>query len=213
MAATDLLTLPDARKALRLAGTDTSSDSDLTAVYLSATTAPVEDIIGPVVIRAFTEWRDGGAPMIALDQRPVVTVTSASESYGNFTRTLTSQPLDGSGFDAYGYTFDPDTGVLYRRAVGGSIGFAAGRQNVKVVYTAGRVADTASVATSLPSVLLAARMILRQMWQADQQGTNAGRQINGVAPDETLVRTPSGFLVPQRAFELLHPLAKSAGVS
>jgi hypothetical protein len=48
-------------------------------------------------------------------------VQSVSESYGNFVRTLTAQPLDGSTFDAYGYTIDLVDGILTRR-VSGQVG-------------------------------------------------------------------------------------------
>jgi len=56
--------------------------------------------------------------------------------------------------------------------------------------------------TEIPAgVTLAAAIILRHMWQADQQGPRA----NFGGTDQDVVRSPQGFLIPNRAWLLLAP--------
>ena len=56
--------------------------------------------------------------------------------------------------------------------------------------------------TEIPAgVTLAASIILRHMWQADQQGPRA----NFGGTDQDVVRSPQGFLIPNRAWLLLAP--------
>lgn len=177
----DILTLSDARAALRLAATDTTNDADLQATYIPAVTPMVEDLAGPIVQRTgVVRTFDGGKPSIALPSA-VTAVTAVTESGVTLT----------SGTD---YVADLASGVLFRGSATTPGSWADGVQNVTVTYDAG-------TGVVPPNVLLAARIILRQLWQADQQG--ARPQFG--SPETDTVTTPSGFAIPKRAFELLQP--------
>lgn len=132
---------------LNLTGTVlTLGDAELQRLMDAAEQAIIE-AIGPVEVTALNEFHDGGSSLIKLLHSPVTVVTSVTESYGVYFRTLTAQPLDGSaGFTAYGYTVDLDTGVLIRRVSGAAAPFAPGRRNVNVSYSAG-------FATTSPNII------------------------------------------------------------
>lgn len=180
----DILTIGDARKALRLAAADTASDADITDTYIPAMAAIVEDVVGPVMSRSLTFTTDGGRPTIDLPTA-FTSVTSVTES-----GTVLVEGTD--------FVTDPASGLIHRGSSAGRSWFAAGVRNVTVVYSAGYAAAAGNV---LPNHRLAARIILRQMWQSDQQG-NAGRPgLGGTTSD--IETTPSGFLIPRRALELL----------
>lgn len=193
----DILTIADARKALRLAATDASNDTDLTNVYVPAVTTVCEDIAGPIMAVSRTYTVDGGKSAVALPSvvQNAASVTAVTE----FGATLTA------GSD---YVVDARAGLIYRGTIRSQYVFLPGYQNVSVTYTAGYAATTTDVTAAHK---LAARIILRHLWQADQQGTGAGRQIGGVAVDMETVTTLSGFLVPKRAYELLRPTSKVPG--
>lgn len=185
-----IIGLADARSALRLPAGTTIGDEDLRELIVAASFL-MDDLCGPVAPRSCDEWHDGGGGTIALLQRPVIAVSTVSESYGSFTRALTAQPLSGSSFDAYGYTVDLQTGILTRRTSGAIAPFAAGRQNVHVTYTAGR--------TFVPANLLrATRRLVRWLWQTEQQG----QRPSGSRPDAPTTTTPSGHQIPTVVKEL-----------
>lgn len=194
-----LLTLGDARAAIGIPATERSKDDDLT-FYVAAVTPIIEDIVGPIASRACDEWHDGGVSSIVLLTSPVLTVTSVSETAGGVTYDLTEQPLDEDVRTPYGFTVDTDSGVVERRSSGSSYPFAGGRRNVRVVYTAGR-------AEVPPNVRLAARRLLRHLWQQEQQG---GRPAMSGA--EPTVVTPSGYAVPKVVVELCGSEARMWGM-
>jgi hypothetical protein len=107
-----LFSLAEGKRALGGATAVPASKDDQLRDMITAVTPVIEDLVGPIVARALDEWHDGGWHTIALDYRPVLSVTSITESYGaGTTRTLTEQVLDAGGsFDAYGYTIDKAPG-------------------------------------------------------------------------------------------------------
>jgi hypothetical protein len=181
VAATDLITLAAARKAIRTPESDTSRDGDL-AIYISAVTPVVEDITGPIIARAGTLTFDGGQPAILLPF-PVTGVTSVVELGVVLT----------AGSD---YVADLARGIVYRGAPFRPYVFMPGIQNVVIGYTAGTVPDTGSVPENIQ---VAARIILAQAWQSDQQGY---RPAFG-SPETGMSTTPTGFLIPNRAAAFL----------
>lgn len=181
-----IIGLADARKALSLTAADTSKDEDLRG-YISAVTPIVEDITGPVLPATKVMTVDGGTCSVVLPHR-VTAVTSVVE--------------DGITLTSGGYIANLASGIILRGTTQTVRSFAPGRQNVTVTYTVG-----SSVVTD--AVTKAARIILRQMWQADQQGYRP----NFGSPDQDTVQTPSGFLVPKRAYELLKPTPAMPGFS
>lgn len=188
MASTDVIGLADARKALRLADSDTSHDTDLGSIYVPAVTPVVEDIIGPVISRSFTYTGNGGSSSIVLPHVGV-TVTAVTE--------------DGTSLTAStDYVVDSAVGIVYRGTASGNATFSSGTQNVVVTYTAGIAASLSAVPAG---VKLAARIILAAMWQADQQGIRPQFSTRQGNTELGKTRTPSGYTIPTRAYELLEP--------
>lgn len=180
----DILDLTDARKALRLPAADTSNDADLTSTYIPAVTSVVEDVTGPVMSAGGRTWTtDGGGYAICLPYT-VTAVTTITENGA----TLVEANGD--------FTVNLSAGIVYRGGQRAPRTFLWGRQNIVITYAAGAYASAAAVPAN---IRLAARIILNQMWTADQQGL---RPQFGT-PQADLVATPSGFLIPNRAYELL----------
>lgn len=175
----DILTLDDARKALRLPAANTSNNADLEATYIPATTAVVEDVVGPqIALTGLTYAADGGGAAILLPTA-VAAVTGVIES------GATLAPGD--------WFVDADAGLLYRGSSTALSTWAPGIENVTVTYNVG--------GTVPQNVVLAARIILAHLWSADQEGD---RPDFGNGSDE-IVATPSGFAIPRRALQLLAP--------
>jgi hypothetical protein len=162
----------------------------------------MEDICGPILSVAKDEWHDGGSRTVRLLYAPIISVATVVESYGNFTRTLTAQPLDGSSFDAYGYTVDLVDGLLHRRYSGREGDFQSGRRNVHVTYTAGRT-------TIPPNITYATRRLVRHLWQQEQQGFRP----DFGSPEGAMVSTPSGFLVPNVVVQACGAEARIIGIA
>lgn len=184
-----LISLAEARLGLTVPAAAVAKDDDLRTLITECTPI-MEDICGPILPAAKDEWYDGGAGTVRLLYAPIISVTQVQESYGNFTRTLTEQALNGSTFDAYGYTVDKVDGILQRRISGKQGIFQPGRRNVHVTYTAGRSVMTANL-------VLATRRLVRHLWQQEQQGFRP----DFGSPEGTMVSTPGGFLVPRVVVE------------
>ena len=183
MAAEDLITLAEARNALRLPAGSTSRDADIASTYIPAVTPLVEDVTGPVVRRPFTHTTAGGS-------RAVLLPRAAS--------SITSVTARGVALAADRYTADLAAGVVY---AGGPLTpgvFDGGVGDVVVAYVAGLCADTASVPVNIK---LGARLVLAWSWQNDQQGRNP----DAAAAGPELVQTPSGFWIPAAAYAYLKP--------
>lgn len=182
----DILTLADARLALRLPTADTSNDTDLSATYIPAVTAIVEDIAGPQTSHTGVTWTADGGRCAILLPSAVTSVTSVVESGV----TLSA---------ANDYVVDLDSGIVYRGSSAAPQEFLYGRQNVVITYT--------TAVTATKNVVLAARIILAHLWQADQQGARPDFGTN----DVEVVATPSGFAIPRRAYELLRSIPNMPG--
>lgn len=182
-----LIGLDEARASITQAGqvpTTAVSDEDLRSLIASCRPA-MEDLCGPIIPRTIVgETQDGGSIYVILDWAPLISIQSVQESWGNYVRTITSQPLTGTGFDAYGYTADLRTGKLVRRVSGASTRWAKGQENILVNYTAGR-------SIMSPNLQRACRRMVRWAWQSEMQG----QRPNGTKPD-TVVATPGGYSMP-----------------
>lgn len=190
MAATDLLSLAEARAALRLPASDTSRDADIATTYIPAVTALVEDIVGPVVQRSQTITTAGGTSAVLLEPSRLVSVTSVSDG--------------GTTLAASDYAVDVAAGIVYRGGTTSRLCFLPGVNGVAITYIAGLAATTAAVPAPIK---LAARIILANLWQGDQQGY---RPEFGTPGDDSTVETPAGFTVPRQAYALLEPYALSS---
>lgn len=182
--------LAEARTAVGLPTAATAKD-DVLRGYIATATPLMEDLCGPILSRTVTDTHDGGG-LVRLMWAPVISVTSVKESYGNFTRTLTEQPLDGATFDAYGYTVDLTTGILTRRISGRAGAFPPGRRNVLVTYKAGR-------AVIGENLIRATQRLIRWLWEPEQGATRP--DVN--SSDTTVMsRTPSGYTIPRDVITL-----------
>jgi hypothetical protein len=186
-----IIGLADARTALGWPAALVSASKDsLLRSYIATATPIMEDIVGPILARAHTEEYDGGATSIQLLWAPVISITSVKESYGNFTRTLTAQPLDGGPFDAYGYTVDLVSGTLTRRYTGQVGTFVGGRRNVLVAYVAGRTVIG-------ENVIKATQRLLRWLYAPEQ-----GEIRPDVSDTNAMSKTPSGLTIPKDVITL-----------
>ena len=188
MAVDDILTLAEARGAIRLPASNTSADTDLAGLYIPALTPIVEDIVGPVVQRSFTVVKNGGDGPLMLATHRLISITSVTESGVTLV----------AGTD---YVAELSTGMLHRgTSTSVHTHFASGVNAVTVVYVAGVATSTATIPASIK---IAGRIILAHLWQADQQGYRP----DFGNPDESIAQTPAGFAIPRRAYALLEPYA------
>ena len=164
MAATDLLSLDDAKSAVRV-GASHTLHADRLEAYVSAVSNAIDELVGPVVQRTITgERHEGGTSEIRLRRFPVSSITTVKVWQRGTSTTLTAESLSVAG----GYLAEPDEddptllcGELYRRSDWWSIPWECG--TVEVTYVAGRYANTAAVAGT--RFHTAAVLALQNLWQ------------------------------------------------
>ena len=175
-----IIGLGEAKKHLNMSLTKTGDDEELREVIEGATSV-VEDVVGPVVVRSFTDQDTEGGPFLVLDNAPAVSLTSV-------TAVLTG----GTSYDVLGLDLDGEHGVIHRLDGGRFCG------PLRIVYIAGR--------PIVPNnIIEGTKVIVGHAW--DTQRGQLGR--TGFGGDSDLVPTPSGFLVPRRAMEWFRPHAKA----
>lgn len=156
-----------------------ASDVDDLRLYVAAATPVIEDIVGPVV-RSSEVFTAPGGSFVML---PVVSAT------------VTSVKVNGA--QVTDYYADPAGAV------------SAGNQQVRRAFPSGLVEVQYTVGMQVipPNIQLAARELVRHMWQIGRQAIGrSGRQ------DPTAeAYTPSGFAVPRRVIELCAPHQKVGG--
>lgn len=149
------------------------SDVEDLRLYVAAATPVIEDIVGPVVRTNHVYTAAGGSFLML----PVVNAA------------VTSVRVNGAEF--VDFFADPagtvTAGTQYARR-----GFPTG--TVEVYYTVG-------MQVIPPNIQLAARELVRHMWQIGRQAI--GR--NGRQDPTAEAYTPSGFAVPRRVIELCAP--------
>ncbi|MFF9714821.1 phage head-tail connector protein [Streptomyces sp. NPDC014603] len=181
-----LISLEDAKAQLNI--TDDRQDDELQA-YIDGLTPVVEGFIGPVEPREVMETVHGSGAALALQQPPVLSLTS-----------LTAQLTGGTSYNVAGLHLDGAAGIV-RRLDGGR--FTGGPWTA--VYQAGRGDIPATVA-------LAARILLQHLWrtQLPSRGGLAG------GGDDYSVNDPVpgfGYAVPNRVLQLLEPYKQPPGVA
>ena len=164
MAATDLLSLDDAKSAVRVSASHTLHVDRLEA-YVSAVSNAIDELVGPVVQRTITgERHEGGTSEIRLRRSPVSSITTVKVWQRGTSTTLTAESLAAAGgYYAEPHDDDPSLlcGELYRRSLWSSIPWECG--TVGVTYVAGRYANTAAVAGT--RFHTAAVLALQNLWQ------------------------------------------------
>jgi hypothetical protein len=192
-----LMSLDDARATLKLPSSDRTRD-DVIRDYIDGVTRVIEDHWGSVVPRTWVEQYEPGTQTISLNHQPVISITSVLEYRG-----AAPFPLDPVATpdlsSAFSYTYDAATGTIERRSAGGYPMPFYGQ--VWVTYVAG-------VSIIPGNVLLAARELLRHLWQNGQQ---AGRPQLGGIPGDDSVYTPAGYAVPRMVSGLLGDPRKAPG--
>lgn len=164
-----ILTLTEAYRAINdptnvttVTGGGSGTHDDELTIWLNAITQRIEDLCGPVVNREVTELHDGGAHRVFPRSTPVYAVTSVTE-YADTTATVLAAETNAAK-TSDDYLVDGTGGhhrSLARRSSGGDATFASGRQNVEVVYDAGRATSTSTVPSKFK---MAAGAILRRLW-------------------------------------------------
>ena len=162
--ATDLLSLDDALAAVRLSPSHTQHVPRIQG-YVSAVSAAVDELVGPVVQRTITgERHEGGRSEIRLRRTPVASVTTVKVWVRGVSTTLTAETLSAAGnYYAEPSEDDPTLlcGELYRRSLWSSILWECG--TVEVTYVAGRYENTAAVVGT--RFHTAAVLALQNLWQ------------------------------------------------
>jgi hypothetical protein len=145
-AATDVLSLDDAKKVLSEGRFDTTRE-DIIARGVTGLSTALDEMFGPIVQRTITdELHDGGRLFVRLRHAPVSSITTLTEASGTTQTVLTAESFATAG--DYLAQVDDDgllDGRILRRSAFWHCNFAAGRQNIKCTYVAGRFANTAAV--------------------------------------------------------------------
>lgn len=192
-----LVTEEEARAHLRISTATYPTYQDRIRLWIQSSRELIEGVTGRLTLVAQDDWMDGGAPTIMVLEPPIASMTAVTETFGaNIVRTLTLQPIDGSGsVTAFGYTVDDYvTGKLTRRVTGLAAPFALGRNNVRLKYNSGVAGEWH------PNIRLANLELLRLWWVASQDGSNPA-PVEGPPYDE-----PAGALVgelPPRVIRML----------
>jgi hypothetical protein len=161
----DVLTLVEAKQAVGLAQTNTDADEYLRTL-VTAISAQLDMLCGPVRTRTATENVDGGLPWIEL-KGPIYSVTSVTE-YATTTGTVltaeTNTTKATGNYLVQGTLGNKNCIRILRRSDNSDYPFATGRSNVVVVYVRGRYPNTVTVG---PKFKQAAAMMLRNVWVAE----------------------------------------------
>lgn len=197
MASNDLLSLAEVKDVLEVSTID--HDEEL-AGLITGVSNRIDSMCGPVVQRTVTgEKHDGGRPFVVLDKRYGTSASSVVEydTSGNST-TLSAETESTKTADDY-LLDDVGDGVTFlrRRRSGSDFLFAAGRRNVVVTYTAGRVADTASVDELFKR---AAALFITHLWK--QTAPSYYTDQDFLSEVQTSPRVP-GFGIPNAVKDLL----------
>ena len=183
---TAVLPLADGKDALNIPQATTGSDAEI-AQYIATIESNLEKATGgPLVNRAITAERAemmSGQTVIAVRQRPLVSVTSITSASGG--------TIDISG----GLKLDVNAGLI-RRPLGLPFygPFFAWLPECYVTYVAGW-------GTSAPATFnTVARIILQHLWNT-QHGPSSRPSMTG--GEETVTPPGFGFAIPNQAAELL----------
>ncbi|MGW0647890.1 head-tail connector protein [Streptomyces umbrinus] len=182
-----LLTLEEAKAQLDIDGT--GDDVELQA-YIDALTAPIERHIGPVEVREFTETIEGRSASVCLSHIPAVALVSVEPAVD-----------EGDALELSKLVLDGATGIVRYR--GGTFAGTLWRW----VYTAGRTEE-------MPTINLAARILLQHLWRT-QYGASRGLSAVGGGDDFNVTEPIAGwgYAIPNRVLQLLEPYKVPPGVA
>ncbi|MEV1020704.1 head-tail connector protein [Streptomyces sp. NPDC050264] len=173
-----IITLAEAKAQLNLVG---DGDDEELQAYIDGITAPIENLVGVVEQREFTETVNGTGRTLCLLKLPAIALVA-----------VTPQLTGGAALDVGQLHLDGATGIVQRlsgaRFHGGPWTFT---------YTAGR-------AEELPTIKLAARMLIQHLWRT--QTASRGPVLAGGDDFSVTEQVPGfGYAVPNRVLQLLEP--------
>jgi hypothetical protein len=187
-----LVSLADAKAHLNIAAANTTNDAELRE-HIESVTDVIEDICGPVARRTVVETYSGcGQPAIALNQTPIVSVTSVTES--------------GQAVAASGYSLS-DGGVLTRVSGYTATRWTAGVNNIVITYVVGRPVVTASIREGAKELI---RVNFRPQLGGNYSPFDGGRG-DDTRPGNGERRL--GFFVPHRVMQLLNGNERLSGMA
>ena len=193
-ATTDVLTLEEARAAIGVPLNQ--SYDDALEVMVTAVSDRLDELCGPVVNRTVTERHDAaGCYTVIPYELPVYSFTSVTE-YRNGTGTDLTVEDDTTAGE---YLWERN--LLKRRSSFGPYPFQG---RVKLVYVAGRAADTESVPERFKQ---AAGIIVAHIWRQENGSGNQTFGSDGEAPYR------ASFSIPNRAMELLADQIRTPGIA
>lgn len=201
MAATDLLSLADAKAVLGI-GPGSQGKDDKVAAYISTVSNRLDRACGPIVQRPVTEYLSGGdlseylsggpanrgrAGWVRMRNSPIASFTSVVEySFGASSGPLTLETaIVAGGYRAERfYSTDPPnlfSGRLWRRS-GGFTGswWAPGTENVIISAVAGRYATQAEVRPTRFGQ--AAAIFLKHLFASEDQNVHVVGGFDAVTP-------------------------------
>ena len=172
MATLDILTETEASQSA--SGIDTALPSDSLARMVTAVSARIDELVGPVVNRAVTEYHNGGG-VIRPRQTPLASVTTLKYWDGT-TQTSYTQDTWGVAGNADGFYIEqsgsyPHDVKIVRRSSGTSVDWPCGHQVLQLVYVAGRAATTAAVDARYKEC---AAEVLRRLWDRESSAWSRG---------------------------------------
>lgn len=184
--------LAEVKQHLNIAASNTTHDEELRGFVLSAS-AVVEDIVGTVARKTYTETYSGrGDTAILLRHRPVLSVTSV---------TVNGSAVTDFSVNAHG--------ILSRASAYSALTWPRGVDNIAVVYQAGRVAPP-------HNLLDATKELIRINWRPQAGGNysvfDGGRGDDlgqGVEPAQIRL----GFFVPNTVMQRLQPSARAPHIA
>jgi hypothetical protein len=172
MATLDILTEVEASEAA--SGVDTATLSTELPRMVTAVSARIDELVGPVVNRTITEYHDGGG-VIRPRQTPVSSVTTLTNWDGSTQTSYTADTWGVAG-NANGFLIEqsgsyPHDTLIYRRSSGTSLAWPNGHRNLKLVYVTGRAATTATVDARYKEC---AAEVLRRLWDRESSAWARG---------------------------------------
>lgn len=151
---TDIVSLGEVKRAI--GGFSGTTYNEELRRWITAVSARVDELYGPVVIRTITdEAHTGVGSMLFLRHHPVAAITSVKEYASGVETTLTAESFGTAGT----YLLNTTLGTLTRRSGWATTAFGA--SGVLVSYTAGRYANTAAVGQRWKTAVLD---VLRRRW-------------------------------------------------
>lgn len=205
-----LVSLPDAKAILNIAADDRTHDAKIIR-FINGIQVIIESIVGPVIVRTFEEWADGGnyfirarrRPSSALGTSPVMTLMACSEYRGPIEYTLSVIPSPDFG-SIYSAMMDTQGTITRRTAGGGVIAFPAMPRSVHYWYQAGQ--------SSVPwNIYQGTLELLREHYQQTQQ---AGRgRAAAYADEDTATDQILAFLVSGKVREWLAPTRRHPSIA